>query len=100
MHRLVVVDKDDVVHGIISLSDILKFLVLSPCCKYRFLCHETKHSLIIKYLLDFLPNVYEKLQFFLFDEQCVATWPQGKTVASYANSSMFDRSARAIDFEY
>ncbi|KAK7022876.1 5'-AMP-activated protein kinase subunit gamma-2 [Halocaridina rubra] len=31
VHRLVVVDSDDKVIGIISLSDILKFLVLKPC---------------------------------------------------------------------
>ncbi|XP_068248047.1 uncharacterized protein SNF4Agamma isoform X2 [Palaemon carinicauda] len=34
VHRLVVVDSDDKVIGVISLSDILKYLVLKPCCKY------------------------------------------------------------------
>ncbi|XP_066939450.1 uncharacterized protein SNF4Agamma isoform X3 [Macrobrachium rosenbergii] len=31
VHRLVVVDSDDKVIGVISLSDILKYLVLKPC---------------------------------------------------------------------
>ena len=30
MHRLVVVDNDNVVQGIVSLSDILHYLVLAP----------------------------------------------------------------------
>ena len=34
VHRLVVVDEKDRVMGIISLSDILKELVLKPCSKY------------------------------------------------------------------
>lgn len=34
VHRLVVVDKDNKVIGIISLSDILNELVLKPCGKY------------------------------------------------------------------
>lgn len=31
VHRLVVVDEDDKVIGIISLSDLLLYLVLQPC---------------------------------------------------------------------
>lgn len=39
MHRLVVVDEEDRVIGIISLSDLLLYLVLRPCGKYlTFLC--------------------------------------------------------------
>lgn len=33
VHRLVVVDEDDKVIGIISLSDLLFYLVLRPCGK-------------------------------------------------------------------
>jgi 5'-AMP-activated protein kinase regulatory gamma subunit len=33
VHRLVVVDKDDSVVGVVSLSDILKYLVLDPAGK-------------------------------------------------------------------
>lgn len=34
VHRLVVVDKEEKVIGIISLSDLLVFLVLRPCGKF------------------------------------------------------------------
>lgn len=34
VHRLVIVDKDDRCIGVISLSDILKFLVLRPVGRY------------------------------------------------------------------
>lgn len=34
VHRLVVVDEEGRVVGVISLSDILKELVLKPCSKY------------------------------------------------------------------
>ena len=33
VHRLVIVDDDDKVAGMISLSDILAYLVLRPCGK-------------------------------------------------------------------
>ena len=37
VHRLVVVDNEDKVIGVISLSDILKELVLKPCRKSKIL---------------------------------------------------------------
>ncbi len=37
VHRLVVVDNEDRVIGVISLSDILKELVLKPCRKFEFI---------------------------------------------------------------
>ena len=38
VHRLVIVDKDNRCIGVLSLSDILKFLVLRPLGKCCFVC--------------------------------------------------------------
>ena len=42
VHRLVIIDKDGKVCGVVSLSDILSFLVLRPSgmsiCTYIFMC--------------------------------------------------------------
>ena len=38
VHRLVIVDKDNRCIGVLSLSDILKFLVLRPLGKCPFVC--------------------------------------------------------------
>lgn len=38
VHRLVIVDKDNRCIGVLSLSDILKFLVLRPLGECSFVC--------------------------------------------------------------
>jgi len=47
VHRLVVVDDDNVVQGIVSLSDILHYLVLAPLGASTS-CHHNKMKSNIK----------------------------------------------------
>ncbi|XP_070771458.1 5'-AMP-activated protein kinase subunit gamma-3b [Enoplosus armatus] len=51
VHRLVLVDRDDVVRGIVSLSDLLQALVLTPAGSFLLLYGPTKSTV---FMLQFL----------------------------------------------